>query len=205
MKRKDILVYAIATILIILGIFLSTIKKHNYFYMILSMGLLILVWKIHNHIFKNKLMKNFKREHQLFFWFSLIIVSVIADIIGTQMGFWKGSFNTPFELSIKYLFQWAIPFVSLMILFLIGKKFLENEGVNKTISFCISLFIFITIFGIFIEFLNQFSYSWTINSMPITNFKIGNYFVIMQTIGYWTMTMIPYSIYLITKRIFKIK
>jgi hypothetical protein len=37
--------------------------------------------------------------------------------------------------------------------------------------------------------------------MPLTNFRIGEYFIVFQTVGYWLMAIIPYLLYLLADSI----
>lgn len=203
-KQIQTLEYFLGFTLIIIGILTSLIWKNKYFYVIFSLGLLIVTWKTYNKLSKKRFFKNFKTKHQIFFWTLLIITSIIADYLGTLLDYWQGAFFSNFELTIKYILQWAIPFTAIMFFILIGQKMLEKQF-SKITSFILAIIIFGTTIGFIMEYLNQFAHSWTILKMPIINQKIGNFFLFFQTIGYWIMGTIPYTIYLITKKIFKIK
>lgn len=203
-KHISAIEYTLGFLLMIIGVLMSVIGKNKYFYMIFSLGFLILTWKTYNKISRKKFFKNFKPKHQIFFWTLLIIASILADYLGTILGYWEGAFFTSFELTIKYIFQWAIPFTGIMFFILIGKKILEKQF-SKPFAFILAVLIFGTTIGFTMEYLNQFAHSWTILEMPITNQRIGNFFLFFQTIGYWIMGIIPYTIYLITKKIFEIK
>ncbi len=173
--------------------------QNKYFYSVFSLGILIVSWKIYNSISEKPLFHKFKTKHHLIFWIDIIIISIIIDYIGTKIGYWKVSF-VGMEGIIKYFPHWAIPMVSLMIIFLIFKKVLEKKKTNKIISPIISLTIPITILGIVSEYLNFFGNAWLIQSMPITDIKIGPYYLIFQTIGFWILTLIPYIEYKLIKK-----
>ncbi len=194
MKIKNIITYSTGISLIIIGIIMAIYFQSKYFYAILSVGILITFWKIYNSTSEKKLFHNFKKTHHFIFWIDLIITSIIIDYIGTKLGYWKGSFMG-IEGILKYPPEWAIPMVSTMIIFLIFKKIFQQKGINKYISAIISLTIFVTLFGIGIEYLNSFGQAWTIQSMPLTNIKIGNYYLIFQTIGFWIIALIPFIEY----------
>jgi hypothetical protein len=203
MKIKNIITYSAGISLIILGIIMAIYFQSKYFYAILSIGILITSWKIYNSTSEKKLFHNFKKTHHFIFWIDLIITSIITDYIGTRLGYWKGSFMG-IEGILKYPPEWAIPMVSTMIIFLIFKKIFQQKGINKYISAIISLAIFVTLFGIGIEYLNSFGQAWIIQSMPLTNIKIGNYYLIFQTIGFWIIALIPFIEYkLIQKYLIK--
>ncbi|HKL23183.1 MAG TPA: hypothetical protein VJ895_00360, partial [Candidatus Nanoarchaeia archaeon] len=170
MKIKNIITYSTGISLIIIGIIMAIYFQSKYFYAILSVGILITFWKIYNSTSEKKLFHNFKKTHHFIFWIDLIITSIIIDYIGTKLGYWKGSFMG-IEGILKYPPEWAIPMVSTMIIFLIFKKIFQQKGINKYISAIISLTIFVTLFGIGIEYLNSFGQAWTIQSMPLTNIK----------------------------------
>lgn len=196
--------FSIGILLTIWGILLAIINHNKYFYIIFSLGLLIITWKTYNKISKRKFFNNFKPKHKIIFWATLIISSIIIDYIGTLLGYWTGAFFTSFEMSMKYIFQWAIPFMGIMFFILIGKEIFQRKF-PKTTSLFLSIIIFGTILGFFMEYLNQFSQSWIILKMPLTNQRVGQFFLIFQTVGYWIMGMIPYTLHLIIKKIFKIQ
>ncbi|MEJ2267771.1 MAG: hypothetical protein P8X70_01705 [Nanoarchaeota archaeon] len=69
------------------------------------------------------------------------------------------------------------------------------------IAFVLSLIIFVISLGFLTEYINLFSDSWIVLSMPFSNFKIGDFFIIFQFIGYPLMAIIPFIIYKISERI----
>ena len=76
-----------------------------------------------------------------------------------------------------------------------GIEVFRKLGAKKTGAFWLSLFLVVTVFGLITESLNQQVHSWRVTSMPFTNFRIGNYYIVFQTIGYWLMALIPYALY----------
>ena len=65
------------------------------------------------------------------------------------------------------------------------------------------MLIVVTPVGFLTESLNLNVYSWRVLNMPFSNFKIGDFFLIFQTLGYWLMALIPYGIYLLIDYIVK--
>lgn len=203
-KEQKILSYLLGGILILFGVYLSIFQKHPHFYTFFSIGFLMIFWTLYNSISKKKLFDNFKTKHQVFFWITLTILCIIIDKIGIFLGYWiYPNFNSVFDEILKYLFEWVLPLTTYMILFLIGLTYKAKEIKLKNILFGLAL---VLIFGFFTEFINLFSLSWEILSMPITNFKIGPFFLVFNTIGYLLMILIPLGIYtLIEKYLIKLK
>jgi hypothetical protein len=54
----------------------------------------------------------------------------------------------------------------------------------------------VTPVGFLTESLNLHVESWKVLTMPLSNMKIGDFFVVFQTLGYWLMALIPYMLYL---------
>ncbi len=200
-KSTKLIYYILGLILIIVGIYLSIFQRQAHFYSLYSVGFLIIFWTIYNSKSKTKLFKNFKTWHKIFFWVILTIACLIIDKLGIYLGYWiYPNYKTIFDEIIKYLFEWIAPLVYSMILFKIGLNQTSEKIKLKNILIAFGL---ILIFGIFTEYINLFSNSWKIISMPITNFKIGQFFLIFQTIGYWLIAIIPFCIYELTKKLFK--
>jgi multidrug transporter EmrE-like cation transporter len=57
--------------------------------------------------------------------------------------------------------------------------------------------------GLFTEALNMQVQSWVVLSMPVSDYQIGGFYVIFQTLGYWLMALIPYLLYRVTGRLFE--
>ena len=105
-----------------------------------------------------------------------------------------------FDEILKYLFEWAVPLICFMIALMIGLKVFEKK-IPYNLAFILSLILFVMPLGLFTEFINHFSNSWIILSMPFSNIKIGSFFVIFQTIGYSLMAIISFIIYRISEKI----
>ena len=195
--------YSLGAILLLFGIYLSIFQKQAHFYTFFAVGFLIIFWLIYNSISKKKLFQDFKIKHHVFFWVILTLICIIIDTLCMFLGWWiYPSYSSGLDEILKYIFEWVIPLAGSMILFMIGLKHKTKKV--KLVNLVIALAL-VFVFGIFTEFINLFAFSWKILSMPITNLKIGPFFLIFQTIGYWLMALITLCIYHLTKKIFKIK
>lgn len=184
--------------LLFLGVYLSISFGEPHFFTPFSLGLGIIIYQIYNTISRDKVFHNWKIKEYLFFGISLTVVSVIIDKIGMALGYWEYQYVTLIDEVIKYLFEWTIPLVVSMLFFLMGVILLQRK-VSYNLAFILSLFTFVIAQGLFIEYINHFSDSWKILSMPITSYAVGGYFLIFQTIGYWLMALIPFAVYKVTE------
>jgi hypothetical protein len=89
-----------------------------------------------------------------------------------------------------------------MLTLIIGITIFKKKF-NQKISTILSLLIFVTLIGLFTEYINHFSNSWIILKMPLTSYHIGKYFLIFQTIGYWSMALITLLTYKFTEKFLK--
>jgi len=190
--------YLIGGILVLLGMYLSIFQKEPHFYTFFSLGFLIIFYNIYQSIKKEKLLRN-KKEF-LLFSVILLVECILIDQVGMYLGYWTYQYTSFFDNLIKYIFEWAIPFVYSMLLLMTGKEIFKKKF-NERTSFVLSLLIFITLFGLFTEYINLFSDSWIVLDMPISNYKVGEFFVVFQTIGYWLISFIPWITYKMVKRI----
>ena len=190
--------YLIGGILVLLGMYLSIFQKEPHFYTFFSLGFLIIFYNIYQSIKKEKLFRN-KKEF-LLFSVILLVECILIDQVGMYLGYWTYQYTSFFDNLIKYIFEWAIPFVYSMLLLMTGKEIFKKKF-NERTSFVLSLLIFITLFGLFTEYINLFSDSWIVLDMPISNYKVGEFFVVFQTIGYWLISFIPWITYKMVKRI----
>lgn len=186
--------YLVGVVSLLIGICLSVFQSEPHFYTFFSIGLFLIFLEYYNSNNKNKLFKKWDNKQFVLFGVLLIVLSIVMDKIGLFFNYWEYQYLTLFDEILKYTFEWGIALLYIMIFFMIGKNILEKKF-SKKLSFILSLLIFVTLIGFFTEFINSFSYSWKILSMPLTNYKIGNYFIIFQTIGYWLVAIIPFIIY----------
>ncbi len=175
---KKICSYILGIILLLFGIYLSVFEKEPHFYTLFSLGLLIIFINIYNSISKRKLFE--KNEEILKFSLFLLISCIVVDQIGLYLGYWAYQYKSFLDNLIKYIFEWAVPLTYFMLALMISKKIFQ-KGFDEKTSFVLSLIIPITLLGLFTEYINIFSNSWIVLKMPITNYKIGNFFLMFQT------------------------
>lgn len=199
MKNKLTIIFGI--ILLLIGIILSVFFKQPHYYTFFSIGAFLILLTIYNSFAKNKLFNKWKFNQYFLFIIIMIILSIILDKIGISSNYWTYKYNSIFDEILKYVFEWALAMTYIMISLLIGFEILKKK-INTNLALIISLLIFVTAIGFLTEYLNHFSNSWIILKMPITNYNINGYFIIFQTIGYWSMSLITFFIY---KKIEKIK
>ena len=197
------LFYIFGFIFLLISVYMSVFLHLAHFYSLFSIGMFLILFQIYNSIYKKSLFNKWKLKDFVIFFISLIIVSIIIDKIGIYLGYWIYPFyNTIFDEILKYIFEWALALTYFMAGLMIGICLFKKARINKQLSFLFSLLIFVTLIGFFTQYINQFSYSWKVLSMPITNYKIGGYFLIFQTVGYWLMAIIPFILYkIVDKRV----
>jgi len=200
MKNNSKLIYFIGILFLMFGIYLSVFQKEPHFYTFFSIGLTIILFQIYNSISKKKLFNKWKIKQYILFGVLLIIVSIIIDRMGLFLGYWGDQYETLFDEILKYVFEWGIALLYVALTFIIGINIFEKKF-SKNTSSILSLLTFVILIGLFTEYINNFSNSWTIIKMPFINYKIGEFFVVFQTIGYWLMAIIPLIIYKFTNKL----
>jgi hypothetical protein len=198
--KKEFLYILIGIFLIFFGIYLSVFKKELHFYTPFSIGMLILLIIFYNFILKKNFFRDWTIKRYIFFFVILFLICIIIDKIGLFLGYWKYQYSTFFDEILKYLFEWMAPLFYFMFALMIGLKVFEKK-VSYNFAFILSLILFVIPLGLFTEFINHFSNSWIILSMPFSNFKIGNFFVVFQIIGYPLMAIITFIIYRLSEKI----
>jgi len=200
--KKSKIIPCIGILLFIISIIQVLILKQAHYYILFSIGALIILSQIYNKISKQKLFQSWTKKQFSLFLIILLITCIIIDKIGISSGYWiYPLYNTLFDEILKFPFEWLVPFLYLMYSMLIGQKIFEKYNFKKTTSLILGLIIFTTIAGIITEAFNIQIFSWKILSMPISNIKIGEFFIIFQTIGYWLMAIIPYILYKLIGRV----
>lgn len=198
MKPKTLSIIGI--IFLLFGIYLSVFQKEPHFYTFFSIGLFLIFWPIYNHISKKQLFNKWGAKQYLIFFIGLLIISIIIDKIGLALGYWTYQYTTFFDEVIKYVFEWVVPFLYIFLFFIIGIELFKKAKLNTSLSFALSLFIFVIFIGLFTEYINHFSDSWIILKMPFTSYQIKGFFITFQTIGYWLMAIITFTAYKITDK-----
>lgn len=133
------------------------------------------------------------------FFVALTVLSILIDLAGMALGYWTYPHYGVQDLLRKYLFEWSVALLYHMLCLLIGREIFAALGFNDKISFLLSMLVFVTLIGFITESLNLHIYSWKVVKMPFSSRKIGEYFLVFQTLGYWLMALIPYYIYRLTE------
>jgi hypothetical protein len=198
--KKEFLFLVIGIILIFFGIYLSVFKKEPHFYTPFSIGMVLVSISVYRIFSKKKLFENWKIKRYILFFGILLLSCIIADKVGIYLGYWIDNYHSFFDIFLKYVFEWTVPFISFMIFLMIGLDIFEKKF-SFWIAFVLSLIIFVIPLGFLTEYINLFSDSWIVLSMPFSNFKIGDFFIIFQFFGYPFMAIIPFIIYKISEKI----
>ena len=175
-----------------LGIYFSVVRREPHFYSLFSVGMAMILMSVYDSISKEKLFLKWKCRNYLVFVFSLLFLCFVFDRIGLAFGYWMYQYSGFFDEVLKYLFEWAVPFFYFMVALKIGMEIFKKFDCR--IAFVFSLIFFVTPLGLFTEWINLFSDSWIILKMPFSNLKIRDFFVVFQTLGYWSMAVISLSI-----------
>jgi len=125
----------------------------------------------------------------------MFLVSIFIDSIGMRIGYWDYPHYGQSDQIRKYIFEWDVALFYHFVALVAGIEIFRKTGAKYRMCLTLSLIIVVTAVGFLTESLNLRVHSWKVLSMPITNMRIGDYFVVFQTIGYWLMALIPYCLY----------
>jgi len=194
MKKTNtkLITYLSGIILLLIGIYMSIFLHNPHFYTPFSVGLFILTLNIYNSLAKKTLFNKWKSKQYALFSIMLIIACIIVDQIGMYLNFWNyPSYTSWIDEIIKIIFEYSVPFMYFMLILLIGAILIRKLGVEKHLSFVLSLLILIPLTLFATEYVNNFSNSWQVTG-------ISN--LIWFSIGSWLMAIIPLIIYKITEK-----
>jgi len=198
------------SIFLIMGIFILTIALYQnifldlpYFYALFSLGMFVILLALYNAFAATSLFESWRGRDILIFSFVLLISCVGIDHLGMYLGYWEYPHYDSSDDFRKYLLEWAVALPYHMISLLLGIELFQKVKLHQTSAFFLSMLIVVTPVGFLTESLNLNVYSWRVLRMPFSNFKIGDFFLIFQTLGYWLMALIPYGIYLFIDYIVK--
>lgn len=176
------------------------VLKQAHFYTLFSVGMSVLLGTTYNRLSSRRLFTDWRPTHVLAFFLALFGLSVVIDRIGLYIGYWEYPHYEAADEVLKYLFEWAIALFYHLLALLIGVEILKRWRIEGVTGFVLGLLLLVTPVGLLTESLNIQVYSWRVVSMPISNYRIGGYFLVFQTIGYWLMAIIPYALFAITNR-----
>jgi hypothetical protein len=190
--------YLIGSVTTLIGIVLAIFLKEPHFYTFFSIGLFIIFLEIYKKIVHKKLFMQWTFWEHVLFWGLLLLMSIIIDRLGISLGYWYyPEYLTTWDTLVKFVFEWCIALMYVTLAFLIGVAILKKHKIVSWLAYLISLVAVIIPLGVVTEFLNHKAMSWVIVSMPFSQYSIGGYYFIFQTIGYWLMALIPWFVYLI--------
>jgi len=198
------------SVFLIMGTFILTIALYQnifldlpYFYALFSLGMFVILLALYNAFAATSLFENWRGRDILIFSLILLISCVGIDHLGMYLGYWEYPHYDSSDDLRKYLLEWAVALLYHMISLLIGIELFQKAKLHQTSAFFLSILIVVTPVGFLTETLNLNVYSWRVLRMPFSNFKIGDFFLIFQTLGYWLMALIPYGLYLLIDYIVK--
>jgi len=198
------------SVFLITGTFILTIALYQnifldlpYFYALFSLGMFVILMALYNAFAATSLFENWRGRDILFFSIILLISCVGIDNLGMYLGYWEYPHYDSSDDLRKYFLEWAVALLYHMVSLLIGIELFQKAKLHQTSAFFLSMLIVVTPVGFLTETLNLNVYSWRVLRMPFSNFKIGDFFLIFQTLGYWLMALIPYGLYLLIDYIVK--
>lgn len=183
-------------VLLAVAVYQNIVLELPYYYTLFSLGMFFLLLSLYNSISSRTLFDSWGARDLIYFTLSLLLVCVLIDKMGLYLGYWEyPHYNENDELR-KYIFEWTVALLYHKVSFLIGIEFFRRLKLNDGIAFILSMLVVVTPVGLLTEALNIQVHSWKILDMPLTDLRFGDYFLVFQTIGYWTMALIPYVVYL---------
>lgn len=194
----------------IFGLFILSIALYQniildlpYFYALFSIGMFLVLLSLYNTISAETLFSNWDFKEIFLFGMVLTVACILIDRTGMALGYWEyPHYDSEDELR-KYLFEWAVALLYHQVSLLLGYELFRRLRLSDGLSFFLAMIVVVTPVGFITEALNIKVYSWRVLEMPLSNVQIGDYFIIFQTIGYWTMALIPYGIYLLFDTVVK--
>lgn len=181
-------------VLVLLGVYQSVFLREPHFYSAFSIGLFLIFYFALNSIKKNPFNKwNYGKIGS--FFFVILLVSIVIDIIGIKLGYWSYPFyDSLYDNLLKYAFEWTVPLIAYMFAFMFGVE-LFNKRYSAVKSVFLSLILFVIPLGLITEYINSFSSSWIISGMPLLNYFIGPFNLGFVIFGYCLMALITYYVY----------
>lgn len=171
------------------------------FYTLFSLGACLVLVHAHDRLAARPLFGGWRGRSWALFVGGLLFFCVAIDQTGMELGFWRYPHYGALDEVRKYIFEWGLALLYHLAAYRAGFVFLRRLGASPPLSAAISMLVGVTLVGVVTEWLNLYVLSWEVLSMPVTNAKIGPFFIIFQTLGYWLMVLFPYPIYLVVDRI----
>ncbi len=195
MLVRNLMISLAGLVCTLISLYQLTVLEAASFYTFFSIGMSLLLSGIYNTFSSQPLFAGWSTGQIVSFWVMMFVVSVIIDVVGMQAGYWKYPHYGKSDQVRKYVFEWGVALFYHFVALVAGIELFRRKGVDYKLSLALSLLIVVTAVGFVTESLNLQVSSWQVLSMPISNMRVGDYFVVFQTIGYWLMALIPYTIY----------
>ena len=195
MLKRNLVLAAAGIVCTVISLYQLTVLGLASFYTFFSIGMSLFLTGIYHAFSKQRLFSGWSRAQIASFWVLMFIVSIIIDSIGMRVGYWNYPHYGKSDQVRKYVFEWGVALFYHFVALVVGIELFRRKGVDFKLSLTLSLLIVVTAVGLLTESLNLQVSSWQILSMPISNLRIGDYFIVFQTFGYWLMALIPYALY----------
>ena len=179
------------------GLYQNIVLSRPYFYALFSLGMFMVLLSLYKLLAAEKLFSKWSIPDVMVFATLLILACLIIDRLGMRLGYWEYPHYGPDDDLRKYLLEWAIALLYHMVSLLLGIEIFRKICTYDASAFLLSILLIVTPVGFLTEGLNLQVHSWRVLSMPFSNLKIGDFFLVFQTLGYWLMALIPYTLYLI--------
>ncbi len=170
--------------------------RQPHFYTLFSIGFYLILLDLYEIVTRKKFFHGWGKRERSKYYIVLFAASVFTDICGIKLGYWIYPHYTQADTFLKYVFEWTIALSYHLVSLMVGIEFFKRLKLSESVSFFLSLFIIVTMVGFITETFNLHVYSWQVLSMPFSNKRIGPYFIVFQTLGYWLMALIPWIIYI---------
>lgn len=192
---------AIGAILLVIGMSLAVVWREPHFYTFFSVGAFILLEAWYHKLYRERLFAKWGIQRKLVYFVLVLLASIVVDKLGLALGYWTyPSYLGWGDEVLKFIFEWVVALTYVMLAFLVGLAFFKQRGASKLSQWLGALLIFVIPVGLVTEYFNHFANSWVVTGVPFTNLAFGGYFLIFQTLGYSTMTLIPWVIYQLAKK-----
>lgn len=167
-----------------------------HFYAPFSAGLAVILHYVYTRYSGTGLFTGWSRWRVVCFLFGLLAFSIISDQIGIALGYWHyPAYNSLPDYALQYTFEFTVALLYIMLAFMIGLEFYRKRGLGYTASFIVSLMTFSVLTGLGTEFFNFYAESWIVTDMPFSNMRLGRFWLVFITLGYWILSLAPYLLY----------
>lgn len=197
---KQYIKHSSGPLCLLISVFQTFIFKQPHFYTLFSIGFYLIFLDLYEIVSRKKFFQGWGKKEKSLYYLFLLGASVFTDFCGMKLGYWMYPHYTDLDTFLKYVFEWTIALSYHLVSLMVGIEYFKRLKLSESVSFFLSLFLIVTVVGFITETFNIFVYSWRVLSMPFSNYMIGPYFLIFQTVGYWLMAIIPWLIYIIILR-----